>query len=90
LAGEPYPVSFKRESGSLPLLVQTHEGATYRCATTAVKAASQAAEMTQAMRSMRMVADRREVAQSDGLITERWSFMDSCPPDVNAFFSDLG
>ena len=27
---------------------------------------------------------------SDGLITERWSFMDSCPPDVNAFFSDLG
>jgi ketosteroid isomerase-like protein len=32
-----------------------------------------------------------EVAHmSDGLITERWSFMDSCPPDVNAFFSDLG
>ena len=31
-----------------------------------------------------------EVAHmSDGLITERWSFMDSCPPDVNAFFSDL-
>lgn len=27
---------------------------------------------------------------SDGLITERWSYMDSCPPDVNAFFSDLG
>jgi len=24
------------------------------------------------------------------LITERWSYMDSCPPDVNAFFSDLG
>jgi len=32
-----------------------------------------------------------EVARmSDGLITERWSFMDSCPPEVNAFFSDLG
>ena len=32
-----------------------------------------------------------EVAHmSDGLITERWSFMDSCPADVNAFFSDLG
>ena len=32
-----------------------------------------------------------EVAHmSDGLITERWSFMDSCPPEVNAFFSDLG
>jgi ketosteroid isomerase-like protein len=32
-----------------------------------------------------------EVAHmSDGLITERWSFMDSCPPDVNAFFADLG
>jgi len=32
-----------------------------------------------------------EVAHlSDGLITERWSFMDSCPPDVNTFFSDLG
>jgi ketosteroid isomerase-like protein len=31
-----------------------------------------------------------EVAHmSDGLITDRWSFMDSCPPDVNAFFSDL-
>ena len=27
---------------------------------------------------------------SGGLITERWSFMDSCPPDVNEFFSDLG
>ena len=27
---------------------------------------------------------------SDGFITERWSFMDSCPPEVNAFFSDLG
>jgi hypothetical protein len=27
---------------------------------------------------------------SEGLITERWSFMDSCPPEVNAFFSDLG
>jgi ketosteroid isomerase-like protein len=26
---------------------------------------------------------------SDGLITERWSFMDSCPPDVSAFFADL-
>ena len=32
-----------------------------------------------------------EVAHiSDGLIIERWSFMDSCPPDVNAYFSDLG
>jgi len=32
-----------------------------------------------------------EVAHmSHGLITERWSFMDSCPADVNAFFSDLG
>jgi ketosteroid isomerase-like protein len=32
-----------------------------------------------------------EVAHmSDGLIAERWSFMDSCPADVNAFFSDLG
>jgi uncharacterized protein len=32
-----------------------------------------------------------EVAHmSDGLITERWSFMDSCPSDVSAFFSDLG
>jgi hypothetical protein len=32
-----------------------------------------------------------EVAHmSDGLIIERWSFMDSCPPDVNAFFSDVG
>jgi hypothetical protein len=32
-----------------------------------------------------------EVAHiSDGLITERRSFMDSCPPDVNAFFFDLG
>jgi ketosteroid isomerase-like protein len=32
-----------------------------------------------------------EVAHmSDGLITERWSFMNSCPPDVDAFFSDLG
>jgi len=31
-----------------------------------------------------------EVAHmSDGLITERWSFMDSCPPEVNAFFADL-
>jgi ketosteroid isomerase-like protein len=31
-----------------------------------------------------------EVAHmSDGLITERWSFMDSCPPEVNVFFSDL-
>ena len=27
---------------------------------------------------------------SEGVITERWSFMDSCPPEVNAFFSDLG
>ena len=26
----------------------------------------------------------------DGLIIERWSFMDSCPPDVTAFFFDLG
>jgi len=26
---------------------------------------------------------------NDGLITERWAFMDSCPPEVNAFFSDL-
>jgi ketosteroid isomerase-like protein len=32
-----------------------------------------------------------EVAHmSEGVITERWSFMDSCPPEVNAFFSDLG
>ena len=32
-----------------------------------------------------------EVAHvGDGLIIERWSFMDSCPSDVNAFFSDLG
>jgi hypothetical protein len=32
-----------------------------------------------------------EVAHiSDGLITERWSFMDACPPDVDAFFADLG
>lgn len=32
-----------------------------------------------------------EVAHlADGLITERWSFMNSCPPDVDAFFSDLG
>ena len=32
-----------------------------------------------------------EVAHmSDGLITERWCFMDSCPADVNAFFADLG
>ncbi len=32
-----------------------------------------------------------EVAHmSDGLITERWSFMDSSPADVNAFFADLG
>jgi len=32
-----------------------------------------------------------EVAHiSDGLITERWSFMDSCPAEVTAFFSDLG
>jgi ketosteroid isomerase-like protein len=32
-----------------------------------------------------------EVAHiSDGLIVERWSFMDSCPSDVNAYFSDLG
>jgi ketosteroid isomerase-like protein len=31
-----------------------------------------------------------EVAHlSDGLIVERWSFMDSCPPDVSAFFADL-
>jgi len=26
----------------------------------------------------------------DGLIIERRSFMDSCPPDVTAFFFDLG
>jgi len=32
-----------------------------------------------------------EVAHmSDGLIIERWSFMDSCPSDVYTFFSDLG
>jgi ketosteroid isomerase-like protein len=32
-----------------------------------------------------------EVAHiSDGLISERWCFMDACPPDVNAFFADLG
>jgi ketosteroid isomerase-like protein len=32
-----------------------------------------------------------EVAHmSDGRVTERWSFMDSCPPDVTAFFTDLG
>jgi ketosteroid isomerase-like protein len=26
----------------------------------------------------------------DGMITERWSFMDACPEDVTAFFADLG
>ena len=32
-----------------------------------------------------------EVAHiSDGLIIERWSFMDSCPAAVESFFSDLG
>jgi ketosteroid isomerase-like protein len=32
-----------------------------------------------------------EVAHmSDGLVTERWSFMDACPPDVDTFFSDVG
>jgi hypothetical protein len=25
---------------------------------------------------------------SDGRVTERSSFMDSCPPEVDAFFSD--
>jgi ketosteroid isomerase-like protein len=32
-----------------------------------------------------------EVAHmSDGRVTERWSFMDACPPIVEAFFTDLG
>ena len=32
-----------------------------------------------------------EVAHvADGMVTERWAFMDSCPDDVTAFFSDLG
>jgi ketosteroid isomerase-like protein len=32
-----------------------------------------------------------EVAHmSDGRVTERWSFMDACPSDVEAFFTDLG
>jgi hypothetical protein len=26
----------------------------------------------------------------DGMITERWSFMDACPDDVTRFFADLG
>jgi ketosteroid isomerase-like protein len=26
----------------------------------------------------------------DGRITERWSFMDACPPDVTAFFAGRG
>jgi ketosteroid isomerase-like protein len=26
----------------------------------------------------------------DGMITERWSFMDACPDDVTAFFATLG
>jgi ketosteroid isomerase-like protein len=26
----------------------------------------------------------------DGMITERWSFMDACPEDVTAFFATLG
>jgi ketosteroid isomerase-like protein len=31
-----------------------------------------------------------EVAHmSDGRVTERWSFMDACPPDVEAFFTGL-
>lgn len=32
-----------------------------------------------------------EVAHmKDGLITERWAFMDATPSDVDAFFADLG
>ena len=32
-----------------------------------------------------------EVAHmSDGRVTERWLFMDACPSDVEAFFTDLG
>jgi ketosteroid isomerase-like protein len=32
-----------------------------------------------------------EVAHmSDGRVTERWSFMDACPADVEAFFTELG
>jgi ketosteroid isomerase-like protein len=26
---------------------------------------------------------------SEGFITERWAFMDACPPEVTAFFTDL-
>jgi ketosteroid isomerase-like protein len=26
---------------------------------------------------------------NEGLITERWAFMDACPPEVTAFFADL-
>lgn len=26
----------------------------------------------------------------DGMLTERWSFMDACPDDVTAFFASLG
>ncbi|MEP6760535.1 MAG: nuclear transport factor 2 family protein [Sporichthyaceae bacterium] len=26
----------------------------------------------------------------DGMVTERWAFMDAVPPDVQAFFADLG
>ncbi len=26
---------------------------------------------------------------SNGLFTERWAFMDACPPEVTAFFADL-
>jgi ketosteroid isomerase-like protein len=32
-----------------------------------------------------------EVAHmKDGMVTERWAFMDAVPPDVQAFFADLG
>jgi ketosteroid isomerase-like protein len=32
-----------------------------------------------------------EVAHiQDGMLTERWSFMDACPDDVTAFFDSLG
>jgi ketosteroid isomerase-like protein len=30
------------------------------------------------------------VHMSDGMITERWAFMDATPRDVDAFFADLG
>lgn len=32
-----------------------------------------------------------EVAHvKDGMVTERWAFLDAVPPDVQAFFADLG